>query len=88
MKTDINALREHLFETIEALKAKDMDVERARAISEVAGRIIDSAKVEVQFLDVTGQKKGSRFLEPPPPVPVAGPGLRAIASGAQGGGDD
>lgn len=87
MKTDIDALREHLFETIEALKAKDIEVERARAISEVAGRIIDSAKVEVQFLSVTGQKKGSRFLEPPPPVPAAGAALRAIASAAQGSGD-
>lgn len=52
MGHNIDDLRKHLFETIEALKAKDkpMEVERAKAISDVAQTIINSAKVEVEVM--------------------------------------
>lgn len=65
-KNKIEDLRDHLFETLEALKdeTKPMDIERARAISQVAQTIIESAKVEVHFLEVTGQEAGSGFLTP------------------------
>lgn len=51
-KNKITDLRDHLFETLEALKDQDkpMDLERARAISEVAQVIINSAKVEVDLV--------------------------------------
>lgn len=64
MKNKIQDLRDHLFETIEQLKDKDapMDIERAKAVADVAGKIIDSAKVEVDFMKVTGQAKGSGFI--------------------------
>jgi len=64
MKNKIEDLRNHLFETIEALKDPDkpMDLERARAVADVSKVIIDSAKVEVDFLRVTGQAKGSGFI--------------------------
>jgi hypothetical protein len=89
MKNDINALRDHLFATIEALRDKDnpMDIERAKAIAEVSGRIIDSAKVEVQFLDVAGKKTATTFLEPKAPLPPPGPGLLRLAAQAQEGGE-
>ena len=63
-KNKIQDLRDHLFETLEALKDKDepMDVARARAVAEVSRQIIDSAKVEVAFLSVTGGLKTSGFL--------------------------
>jgi hypothetical protein len=50
-------LRSKLFETIDALKNPDnpMSIERAKAISEVASQIISSAKVEVEYLNVTDQ---------------------------------
>lgn len=50
-------LRVHLFETLAALrdKEKPMDIERAKAISEVAKTVIDSAKVEVDFVRATGR---------------------------------
>lgn len=70
MKISINDLREHLFATIEALRddEKPMEVERARAIAEVAAKIIDTAKVEIQFADVTGKLVDSKFLpEKTPP---------------------
>jgi hypothetical protein len=71
MKTDINSLREHLFATIEALRddEKPMDIQRAKAISDVAQTIINSAKVEVDFANATGQQVDSKFLpstEKPP----------------------
>lgn len=68
---DITGLRGHLFETLAALrdKGEPMDIDRARAIAEVARGIVDSAKVEVEFIKATGAK-GSGFiaeLEPPKP---------------------
>lgn len=55
MKNKITDLRDHLFETIEALKddEKPMDIERAKAIADTAQVIINSAKVEVDFLKAT-----------------------------------
>lgn len=65
-KNKVEDLRDHLFETIELLKDPDskMDVQRARAISDLAGRVIDSAKVEVDHLKVTGQTEATDFLPP------------------------
>ena len=66
----IETLRNHLFETLAALKDKEkpMDIERAKAISEVAQVIVNSAKVEVDHAKVTGGK-GSGFLEKAPELP-------------------
>ena len=66
MKNKIDDLRNHLFETLEALKDKEepMDLERARAIADVSRVIVDSAKVEVDFLKVTGQIRSTDFLPP------------------------
>jgi hypothetical protein len=52
VQNKIQDLRNHLFATLEALRdtAAPMDIDRARAISEVAGRIIDSAKAETDRL--------------------------------------
>jgi succinyl-CoA synthetase alpha subunit len=52
-------LRNHLFETLEALKDREnpMDVDLAHAISSVAGKIIESAKIEtdrIRALDAAG----------------------------------
>lgn len=70
MTNDINALRQHLFDTLAALKDKEhpMDIERAKAVSEVAQVIINSAKVEVDYAKATGAK-GSGFLESRPDLP-------------------
>lgn len=56
MDKTVNDLREHLFATLQALRDKDhpMEIERARAISEVAQTIINSAKVEVDYLKING----------------------------------
>ena len=75
----IEHLRNHLFETLEALKDDDkpMDLDRARAIAEVGRVIVDSAKVEVQFMEAIGGS-GTGFIPntdretPPAPKLIAG----------------
>ncbi len=54
MKNRMSDLRNHLFETLEQLKDKDtpLDLARAQAISEVAQTIINTAKVEIEFMKV------------------------------------
>ncbi|HJW81971.1 MAG TPA: hypothetical protein VJ396_06980 [Acidiferrobacterales bacterium] len=56
MKNKIEDLRNHLFATLEALQDKEnpMDIERAKVISGVAQTLINSAKVEVDFINATG----------------------------------
>jgi hypothetical protein len=58
-------LRNHLFDTLERLKANDpkMDTDRARAIVEVGQVIIDSARAEVEFMRATGRvDDGTGFI--------------------------
>lgn len=68
MKNKIEDLRNHLFATLEALQDNDnpMDINRAKAISEVAQTIINSAKVEVQYLDTIGGANGTGFIPEQP----------------------
>ena len=58
MQNKIEDLRGHLFATLADLrdKEKPMDIERALAIATVANSIIESAKVEVKYLDIVGGK--------------------------------
>ena len=76
---DINELRGHLFDTLRGLKDKDkpLEIERARAVSDVAQTIINTVKVEVDFVKATGAK-GSGFIPAPADTNVLTerPGLR------------
>lgn len=74
MKNKIEDLRNHLFATLEALQDEDnpMDVARAKAIAEVAGVIVESAKAEVKFMEVT-DTKGSGFIPDEPGKPAIPP---------------
>lgn len=64
--SDINTLREHLFAALQGLqdKEKPMEIERAKAICEVSQVIINSAKVEIDFLRANGSVE-TRFFERP-----------------------
>lgn len=64
MKNRIDDLRNHLFATLEALRdeEKPMDLARAREIANVGRTIIESAKVEVDFLRATGMTQGTDFI--------------------------
>jgi hypothetical protein len=67
MKNKISDLRDHLFATLEALQDEDkpMEIDRARAIADVAKVVVDSAKAEVDYLKVTGQSMGTGFIALP-----------------------
>ena len=62
----IETLRNHLFDTLAALKdqEKPMEVARARAICDVAERITDTARVELELMNITKQRVASNFLPP------------------------
>lgn len=64
MSHTINDLREHLFATLEGLrdKANPMEIDRAKAVSEVAQTIINSAKVEVDHMRVAGNASSTGFI--------------------------
>ena len=53
MKNKMEDLRNHLFAELERLgelkEPTALDIARAKATSEVAGKLIDSARVEVEF---------------------------------------
>lgn len=86
---DLNTLREHLFGTLEALRDKEnpMAAEQAKAIVQVAQSIIDTAKVEVDFLRVTNRDHGSGFIpEPEEGPPKFGSQPRQIKGSAMSGG--
>lgn len=73
MKNKIDDLRDHLFETIEALKdpEKPMDLDRAKTVADVAQVIINSAKVEVDLLKTTGGNPDSMLFLKPKELPGA-----------------
>lgn len=47
-------LRDHLFAALQGLRDGTVDVEKARAMSDVAQTIINTAKVEIDYLRVNG----------------------------------
>lgn len=94
MSHTINDLREHLFATLTGLRDKDnpMDIERAKAVSDVAQTIINSAKVEVEHMRVNAAFDGTGFIAPAalaaptsPPDPAAPPaGLTVVRDDSKG----
>lgn len=80
MKNKIDDLRNHLFAALEGLAdpEKPMELDRAKAIADVARVIVDSAKAEVQYMQATGQTRGTGFIALPEDAPR--PRLAAVAS--------
>lgn len=62
MSKSISDLREALFATLEGVKAGTVDLDKARTVNEVAKTIVETAKVEVDYLRVTGGGE-SEFLD-------------------------
>lgn len=65
MSSNISTVRQHLLDTLADLRNREnpMEIERAKAIAQVAGVLIDSAKVEVEFIKATSADK-SDFIQP------------------------
>lgn len=76
MKT-IADLRETLFDTIEAVRSGKLDLDKARAINDLGKTIVETAKVEVTYIEVMGEGE-SAFLPPKtgrqPALPNTPPG--------------
>lgn len=84
-KNTLQDLRDHLFATLEALTddEKPMDIERAKAVCSTAQSIIDTARVEVKYIEVTGQgeERAKKFFNDPElSVTVTG---RALGAGSR-----
>lgn len=62
----INQVRQALLDTLADLRNKEapMDIERAKAVATVASVLVDTAKVENEYLKITGQDR-SNFIETP-----------------------
>jgi hypothetical protein len=60
----INQVRQSLLDTLVDLRNREapMDIERAKAVATVASVLVDTAKVENEYLKLTGQDR-SHFLE-------------------------
>jgi hypothetical protein len=71
VKNKMSDLRNHLFETLEALKDEDrpMDLDRAKTVSLVAQTIINSATVEVKFMNANISSERREFFEDTPKTP-------------------
>ncbi|AZF03657.1 MULTISPECIES: hypothetical protein [unclassified Pseudomonas] len=65
MKNKIEDLRNHLFVAIEGLLDPDrpMEIERAKAVAEVAQVMINSAKVEVDMVKALDAINGTGFIQ-------------------------
>ena len=75
----ISTVRAHMLDQLRAIRAAkpgpelDAEIRRGKSVSDVAQTIINSAKVEVEYLTATGQGS-TPFLEVPPDQPYL-PGL-------------
>lgn len=67
MSKTLEDLRETLFDAIDGVKGGTLAVDKARAINDLGQAIINSAKVEVDYLRVSAEKR-SRFLGPAAPA--------------------
>lgn len=68
MSQDLTALRAHLFAALEGVKAGTLALDQARAINELGKTLVDTAKVEVDYLRATGGSE-SPFIEAQPDGP-------------------
>lgn len=73
----ITDLRAALMGTLSDLRNREnpMDVDRAKAVAQVAGVIVETAKVEIDYLRVTGGNR-SDFIEPAQELPPGIVGIR------------
>lgn len=66
----ISHLRDHLMQTLTALRDREapMEPDRARAIAQVAGVLVDTARVEVDYIKATKQDRAGFLEEPATPL--------------------
>jgi hypothetical protein len=62
MRNKIDDLRNHLFETIELLKEGSIEIDKAHAIADCAQVIVNSVKMEVDYIRALNLKTTSGFI--------------------------
>lgn len=69
----ITELRHHLMATLADLRNREtpMEPDRARAVATVASALIDTARVENDYLRITGQDRSNFLEQPEQAAPVA-----------------
>jgi len=65
MKNKISDLRNHLFTVLEELTdpESNYDMDKAKVVADIAQVIINSAKVENDYIKIIGGTHGSGFIE-------------------------
>jgi hypothetical protein len=61
-KDDFDSMRKLLFESMRMVKNGELDVEKAKSISSMAQTIINSVKVEIDFLKLTGSNDKPKMI--------------------------
>lgn len=61
-KLNIIALREDLSKVYEELRNKSIDQKLAKELNNTAGKIISSAKIQVEYATLRGEKPNIDFL--------------------------
>ena len=76
----INILRGHLLATLADLRNRDnpMEPDRARAVAQVASVLVDTAKVEIDYLKITGHDNSGFIDGAYSPAPEALPAPSGI----------
>ncbi len=58
----ISDLRKHLFDAIQGVRDGSMDVDKAKTVAELSKVVVESAKVEVDFMKAGGIEQGTGFI--------------------------
>jgi hypothetical protein len=65
MRNKISDLRNHLFSVLEELTDPDSnyDIAKAKVVADIAQVVVNSAKIENDFIRITGASHGTGFIE-------------------------
>jgi hypothetical protein len=63
--SNINTLREHLFATLAGVKDGTIDLDKAKVMGEISQVIVNTAKIEVDYIRANGGGK-TEFLNADP----------------------
>lgn len=82
----INILRGHLLATLADLRNREtpMEPDRARAVAQVASVLVDTAKVEIDYLKITGHDNSGFIDGAYSPAPDSLPAPAALEHSSPG----
>jgi len=65
MKNKINDLRNHLFAVLEELTDSEStyDIAKAKVVADIAQVVVNSAKIENDYIRITGASHGTGFID-------------------------